>query len=130
MDDSRYKILVVEDEYIVATDIKMTLKRLNYFVTSTVDNGEEAITKAAVEKPDLILMDITLKGNLDGIETAKMIMAQHGIPVIYLSALNDENTIDRALSTKPCGYLIKPFAQVELRTVIESALTKAQAFIH
>ena len=129
MDDNKYKILVVEDEYIVAADIKMTLKRLNYFVTSTVDNGEDAITKAASEKPDLILMDITLKGSLDGIETAKMIMEQHGIPVIYLSALNDERTINRALSTKPYGYLIKPFALVELQTVIKSALTKAHAFI-
>jgi CheY-like chemotaxis protein len=128
MDDNKYKILVVEDEYIVAADIKMTLKRLNYFVTSTVDNGEDAITKAALEKPDLILMDITLKGSLDGIETAKMIMEQYGIPVIYLSALNDERTINRALSTKPFGYLIKPFALVELQTVIESALTKSHAY--
>lgn len=129
MDDNKYKILVVEDENIVAADIKMTLKRLNYFVTSTVDNGEDAVTKAALEKPDLILMDITLKGNLDGIEAAKMIMSQHGIPVIYLSALNDEKTMDRALSTKPCGYLIKPFAPVELNTAIKSALTKAHAFL-
>jgi CheY-like chemotaxis protein len=128
MDDNKYKILVVEDEYIVAADIKMTLKRLNYFVTSTVDNGEDAITKAALEKPDLILMDITLKGSLDGIETAKMIMEQYGIPVIYLSALNDERTINRALSTKPFGYLIKPFALVELQTVIKSALTKSHAY--
>ena len=129
MDDSKYKILVVEDEYIVAADIKMTLKKLNYFVTSTVDNGEDAITKAALEKPDLILMDITLKGNIDGIEAAKIIMTQHGIPVIYLSALNDEKTIDRALSTKPYGYLIKPFASVELQTAIKSALTRSHAFI-
>ena len=129
MDDSKYKILVVEDEYIVAADIKMTLKKLNYFVTSTVDNGEDAITKAALEKPDLILMDITLKGNIDGIEAAKIIMTQHGIPVIYLSALNDEKTIDRALSTKPYGYLIKPFASVELKTAIKSALTRSHAFI-
>lgn len=129
MEDNKYKILVVEDEFIVAADIRMTLQKLNYSVTSTVNNGEDALKKVLFEKPDLILMDITLKGELDGIETAKIIMAQHGLPVIYLSALNDERTLDRALSTKPYGYLIKPFAAVELQTVIKSALTKSHAFI-
>lgn len=129
MKDNKYKILVVEDEFIVAADIRMTLQKLNYSVLSTVNNGEDALKKVLFERPDLILMDITLKGNLDGIETAKIIMAKHGIPVIYLSALNDERTIDRALSTKPYGYLIKPFATVELQTAIKSALTKSHTFI-
>lgn len=128
MEDDKRKILVVEDEFIVAADIKMTLKRLNYCVTSTVDSGEEALRQVALEKPDLILMDITLKGSLDGIQTAKIIMIKHGIPVIYLSALNDEQTIYRALATKPYGYLIKPFATIELHTAIESAFSKSHAF--
>ena len=73
-------------------------------------------------------MDITLKGKLNGIETAQIIMAQFNIPVIYLSALNDENTIHKALSTKPCGYLIKPFAPIELHTTVKAAFSKTHAF--
>jgi CheY-like chemotaxis protein len=129
MENNKFKILVVEDEYIVAADLKITLKKLNYSVTSTVDNGEDALRKVSFERPDLILMDITLKGSLDGIETAKIIMAKYGTPIIYLSALNDEQTINRALSTKPFGYLIKPFASVELNTAIKSALTKTHVFM-
>jgi CheY-like chemotaxis protein len=128
MEECKRKILVVEDERIVAADIKMTLKKLNYHVTSTVDNGEDAIRKIPIEKPDLVLMDITLKGNLNGIETAQIIITQYNIPIIYLSALNDEQTISRALATKPYGYLIKPFAPIELHTAVKSALSKIQAY--
>jgi CheY-like chemotaxis protein len=128
MEEYKRKILVVEDECIVAADIKMTLKKLNYCVTSTVDNGEDAIRKILLEKPDLVLMDITLKGSLNGIETAQIIITQYNIPIVYLSALNDEQTINRALATKPYGYLIKPFAPIELHTVIESALSKLHAY--
>jgi DNA-binding response OmpR family regulator len=128
MCDEKKKILIVEDEFIVAADIKMTLQKLNYRVTSSIDNGEDAIKITALEKPDLILMDITLKGSLDGIETAKIIMTKYNIPIIYLSALNDEQTIYKALSTKPIGYLIKPFAPVELHTAIQSVFVKSPVF--
>ncbi len=128
MDNEKKKILIVEDEFIVAADIRMTLQRLNYNVTSSIDNGADAIRITELEKPDLVLMDITLKGNLDGIETAKIIMSRFKIPIIYLSALNDEETIYKALSTKPFGYLIKPFAPIELHTVIESVFVKLQVF--
>lgn len=128
MNEDRRKILIVEDEYIVAADIKMTLQKMNYYVIGISNSGEDTIRKIKIEKPDLILMDITLKGSLDGIETAQIIMTQYDIPIIYLSALNDEKTIERALSTKPSGYLFKPFDIRKLHSAIESAFVKSQVF--
>ena len=118
------QILVVEDESIVAKDIQNMLKNLGYDVPVVVFTGEDAVKKAAETHPDLILMDIKLKGNMDGVEAAKQIHDRFNIPVIYLTAYGDEKTLERAKLTEPCGYILKPFEERDLRTNIEIGLYK------
>jgi len=118
------RILVVEDEVIVAMTIEDTLTKLGYEVVGSVTNGPDAIQKAGETRPDLILMDIRLKGDMDGIEAAQRIEALYGLPVIYLTAHSDQATLSRAIATQPYGYLIKPFRERELYTNIEMALHK------
>lgn len=120
------QILIVEDESIVALDIQNRLKRLGYTVTGFVASGEDAIVKAAEFQPDLVLMDIKLKGVMDGIDAAAKIKAQFGIPAIYLTAFADEATLQRAKETEPLGYLIKPFEERELLATIRMALYRLQ----
>ena len=115
-------ILVVEDENIVALDIKNRLKKLGYTVAGRAATGQAAIDKAGETQPDLVLMDIRLKGDMDGIEAAKQIRDRFGIPVIYLTAYSDETTLQRAKITEPYGYLIKPFEDRDLHTTIGMAL--------
>lgn len=129
MNEKNTRILVVEDEFIIGIDIQQTLKRSNYTVVSVVSSGEAAIEKAKAEKPDLVLMDITLKGKMDGIEAASIISG-FGIPIIYLSALSDKDVRKRAFSTKPLGFLHKPFSSLELCSLIKSALTKYYGLGH
>ncbi|MFQ5616738.1 MAG: response regulator, partial [Anaerolineales bacterium] len=100
------QILVVEDENIVAMDIQNRLRRLGYAVPAVVSSGEEAIDKAAETHPDLVLMDIKLKGEMDGVAAAEQIRARFGIPAIYLTANADEATLQRAKITQPYGYLL------------------------
>jgi PAS domain S-box-containing protein len=119
-------ILVVEDEVIVAKSIQKRLKGLGYAVPTTAASGEEALRVAEETQPDLVLMDIKLKGAMDGIETAQRIQATWDIPVIYLTAYADEETLERAKVTQPFGYLLKPFELSELRTTVEMALYKHQ----
>ncbi len=116
------KILIAEDENIVALNIKKTLESLGYFISAVVKSGEDAIKQVEKSKPDLILMDIMLKGLTDGIETAEIITKNFNIPIVFLTALSDEKTIDRAAFTKPYGYLLKPFTNKEMYTAIENAL--------
>lgn len=118
------KILVTEDEGIVAADIEDRLKRLGYDVIGTVDTGEAALKKVGEIQPDLILMDIMIKGDIDGIEAATRIREAYDIPVIFLTAYSDDPTFERAKITEPFGYLLKPFEERELRTTIEIALYK------
>lgn len=120
------KILVVEDEGIVAIDLQTTLEDLGYIVTAVVDSGEMAIEKAKETQPNLALMDIRLAGELDGIQAAEIIRSEFDIPVIYLTAYADKETLKRARLTLPFGYLIKPFEERELQTTIEMALYKHQ----
>ena len=119
-----YKILIVEDERISAESLKMTLKQLGYEISSIVATGEDAIKKVKEELPDLILMDIKLKGNLDGIEAAEKIKEHYNTPIIYTTAYADDYLIERAKITAPYGYVIKPFSKKELHSNIEMALTK------
>ena len=121
---SKTRILVVEDEVIVAQDLKATLEKLGYAVPGVVSTGEDAIDKAGRLRPDLVLMDIVLKGDMDGIQTARHIRKGLEIPVVYLTAYADDATLERAKITEPFGYLIKPFEERELRTSIEMALYK------
>ena len=117
-------ILIVEDEFIVAKLIESSLIGLGYAVAGLVATGEEAIAQAESEKPDLVLMDINLKGETDGIAASEKIHATLHIPVIFLTALSDQKTFERALATAPYGYIIKPFSLSTLSTTIEMALYK------
>ncbi len=120
------QILVVEDEIIVAKSIQKRLESLGYSVPAVVASGEEAVEIAAEAQPDLVLMDIRLKGDMDGIEAAGHIQTSHDIPIVYLTAYADEETLERAKVTDPSGYLLKPFELNELRTTVEMALYKYQ----
>lgn len=116
------KILVIEDQSIVAMDIQNRLESLNYIVTGTASSGAGAVKKAEETKPDLVLMDIMLKGDMDGVEAAEEIRYRFGIPVVYLTAYADTNTLQRAKITEPFGYILKPFQERELHSTIEMAL--------
>ncbi|MFO7873751.1 MAG: response regulator [Bacteroidales bacterium] len=121
---AKVEILVVEDESIVAKDIQNLLQNIGYHVTNTVNSGEKAIKEVEENRPDLILMDIMLKGAMSGIEAAKNIRERFSIPVIFLTAYADDNTLNKAKITEPYGYIIKPFKEKELQTTIEMALYK------
>ena len=118
------KILVVEDEWVVADQICSNLRAFGYTVSSTASTGEEAIRQVEADRPDLILMDIVLEGEMDGIESADRITLRFDIPVIYLTAYAKSEYIERAKHTKPFGYLVKPFTEHELHSNIEMALHK------
>ncbi len=118
------RILIVEDESIVAKDIRASLQALGYAVVGMVSSGEEALEQALVLRPDLVLMDVMLKGAMDGIEAAQRICAAGRIPVVYLTAFTDDDTLRRAKISEAFGYLLKPFEDRELRTTIEMALYK------
>ena len=119
-----HKILIVEDEAIVALHEEENLKNMGYTVVGKASSGEEAIRKAEETQPDLILMDIVLKGEMDGIETAGQIHARFDIPVVYLTAYGDEKTLERAKLTEPFGYILKPFKERDLHVAIGIALYK------
>ncbi|BBD67352.1 response regulator receiver modulated diguanylate cyclase/phosphodiesterase with PAS/PAC sensor(s) [Nostoc commune NIES-4072] len=121
---SAVNILVVEDEIIVAMDIQNRLRKFGYTVMGLADSGEEAIKKAADNSLDLVLMDIHLKGKMDGVEAAQIIHNIFKIPVIYLTANADESTLNRAKETEPFGYILKPFKEKELKFTIEITLSK------
>jgi PAS domain S-box-containing protein len=121
---SNTQILVVEDESIVAKGIQNDLRSMGYDVPVIAASGAEAIEKVAETYPDLVLMDIVLKGDMDGIETSRKVRDQFDIPVVYLSAYEDDETLKRARLTEPFGYLLKPYEERELHTTIEMALYK------
>jgi len=116
------RILVVEDEHIVAMGIKKMLKNLGYIVTGVASSGEDAISKAESTFPDVVLMDIMLKGDMDGVEAAKEIRERFDVPVVYLTAYSDNKILERAKRTEPFGYIIKPFDEKDLYSSIEVAL--------
>jgi PAS domain S-box-containing protein len=118
------QILIVEDKAIIAKDIQATLEKAGYQVLGTASRGETAVRRAAKLQPDLILMDIRLKGKMDGIEASRRIREQHNIPIVFLTAHADEETLRRAVSTEPFGYVLKPFEPRELEVAIEVSLYK------
>ncbi len=124
MTKKQLRILVVEDESIVALDIKNSLNILGYEVVGHASSGEDAIARAMETRPDLVLMDIILKGEMDGIQAAETIRARLDVPVIFLTACADDKTLNRAKVTEPFGYLLKPFEEWELHGHIEIALYK------
>ena len=123
---SNQKLMIVEDEGLVALAIQRALERLGYEVVATTASGNEAFRLASETAPDLILMDIRLKGEVDGIEVADRIRQTHKIPVVYLTAHSDEKTLERAKPTEPFGYIVKPFDEKSLYSTVEIALFKAK----
>ena len=121
------RILIVEDEELIGQDIKILLEDLGYEVPYLVPSGEEAISKAEESKADLVLMDIMLEGEIDGIEAAHKINNEYGIPVIYLTAYRSEEILERAKLTEPYAYIVKPFEERELRTNVEIVLNRHRA---
>jgi len=119
-------IMLVEDEIIVAADVKNRLENMGYEVLGIFDTGEEAIEKAGELRPNLVLMDIVLKGEMDGIDAAQKIRELFNIPIIYLTAYSDEKTLQRAKVTEPFGYVLKPFEDREIQSAIEMAIYKHQ----
>lgn len=117
-------ILVVEDEAIVAAEIQSTLEALGYSVPGVGASGAEALSLAAECQPDLVLMDVCLQGEMDGIDTATEMLSRHDVPIVYLTANADDACVSRASATEPYGYLLKPFDGRELRTTIELALKR------
>jgi len=118
------RILVVEDESLLAEDIQERLRTLGYEVPAVAHSGEEALAGAALARPDLVLMDIRLKGEMDGIETARVLRERFSLPVIYLTGEADDATLERAKATEPLGYLLKPIEEKRLYSTIEIALYK------
>lgn len=121
---NKTKILIVEDESIVALDMKKTLQKFNYDVSNCVTNYDDAISSVKFDRPDIILMDINLGNSKDGIEVVEEIQTFENIPVIYITAFSDERTINRAIKTNPVSYLLKPFKREELKSNIMLGLYK------
>ncbi len=121
---AKAKILIVEDESIIAKDIQSSLKGLGYDVTAIVNSGDKAIKELEENRPDLVLMDIMLKGTMTGIEVAKEVKERFSLPVVFLTAYADDTTLNKAKITEPYGYIIKPYREKELHTTIEMALYK------
>jgi DNA-binding LytR/AlgR family response regulator len=121
------KILIVEDEMVIAANISLQLTALGYEVTGIVPRGEEALLHIKDNEPDLMLLDINLKGTLDGIDTAKAMQKTHDIPIIYLTANTDDAHFNRAKETHPYGFIAKPFKKLDLQRAIELALSQVHA---
>jgi len=124
---NKSQILIVEDEVIVAKDLQAMLRRLGYDVPVTVGTGDLAVQTALKNRPDLILMDIQLRGAMDGVQTASIIEAQQDVPIVYLTANSDGPTLQRAKETVPYGFLVKPFEERAIQAGIEMALYKHQS---
>lgn len=116
--------MIVEDEMIVAKDLQRILKKLGYETTDPFSSGKKALEQLEFLRPDFILLDINLKGEMDGIQLAQHVFQDYGIPFIFITAFSDKNTLNRAKTVEPYGYIIKPFSEDDIRTAIELALYK------
>jgi CheY-like chemotaxis protein len=123
----KIKILVVEDERILALGLKKKLENLGYSVTDIVASGPETLEKVGENQPDIIMMDIVLKGDMDGIETVAKLNETLSIPVIYLTAYADDEILKRAAATEPYGYILKPYKEKELKANIEMAIYRKKS---
>ena len=115
-------ILIVADEGIVAQDLMEALTRLGYRISGVASEGNQAVTMATQLRPELVVMDVSLRGEVDGIQAARMIQDHSHVPIIFLTGHRDSETLQRAVLTGPMGYLIKPFQEDELRCAIEVAI--------
>lgn len=121
------RILIVEDEYINQLSIKQSLRKMGYVVAGSAASGKEAIEKATELKPDLILMDITLKGGMSGLDAAAEILKKQDLEVVYLTAHSSKDAFEHASETDFSGYIIKPFTDKELENTVAEALMKRKA---
>ncbi len=126
-DPAPASILLVEDEGIVAHDLAETLTRLGYRVSGIASEGVQAVRMAQELQPELVVMDVSLRGEIDGIQAARLIQERATVPVIFLTGHSDPVTLQRAVTTGPLGYIVKPFQEVELRCAIEVAMHKHRA---
>ena len=120
------KVLIVEDKSVVAEDLRLCLEDFGYITSGVCTNGFDAIEKTEELSPDILLMDININGPIDGVETVRQITATHSLPVIYLTAYSDSATVDRAKSTHPAAYLVKPFDPIDLKIAIDIAIENFQ----
>lgn len=123
---SRSKIIIVEDEIIIALDLKLRLENLGYVVLNIAFNGEDAIKLTGETNPDLVLMDIQLNGEMDGITVANQIRNLHNVPFIYLTGSHDNSLLERAKQTDPIGFISKPFDETEIKSLIERAILQKE----
>lgn len=126
-DSAPASILLVEDEGLVAHDLEETLTRLGYRVSGIASEGAQAVSMAEQLKPQLVVMDVGLRGEIDGIQAARLIQERASVPVIFLTGHSDPATLQRAVTTGPLGYIVKPFQEIELRAAIEVAIHKHRA---
>ena len=117
-------ILIVEDERLVARDLERRLRRLGYEVVAQVATGPDAIQQALAHRPDLVLMDVRLQGQMDGIEAAGFIRTHLNIQVVYMSAYVDQTTLTRAQATRPAAFLSKPFSEASLQQTLQQVLCR------
>lgn len=120
----RVSVLIVEDEVIIAKDMSLILNKLGYNVVGHCVSGEEVLAIIEKQQPDIVLMDIMLKGEMTGIDAAKEIRNKYNIPVVFITAYSDEDTINRTSASAPFGYIVKPFKANDLRATIETALAR------
>jgi two-component system, response regulator PdtaR len=118
----QYRVLIAEDEAIIAEDLRLLLRDSGYEVVGVVSSGQETIEKVAELLPDLVIMDVRLQGHLDGVETAKTIRARHEVPILYLTAFADETLVARAGITEPCSIAFKPFLEEDLLKLVRELL--------
>lgn len=121
---AKAKILLIEDEAVVALEIQTRLIQMGYDVSGICNTGEDAIARAMEIKPDVLLTDIMLAGKINGVEAARQIREKHGTMIIYLTAYSDDATLRQAADTEPCGYIVKPYDPRTLRATIELAIRK------
>jgi DNA-binding response OmpR family regulator len=121
---SEPRALIVEDEALIAEELRERLSRLGFSVIATVDSADESVAIATRERPDLVLMDIRLKGEKDGVQAAKEIRQQVDVPIVYLTAYSDRPTVDRIKETEHDGFILKPFLRRELQATIEVAMRR------
>jgi CheY-like chemotaxis protein len=120
----KMRVLIVEDEILIAEELSERLSRLGFSVIAAVDSAEEGVTIATTERPDLVLMDIRLTGEKDGVQAAAEIRQQVDVPIVYITAYSDRLTVDRAKRTEHDGFILKPFHKSELQSTIEVAMQR------
>ncbi len=118
------RVLIVEDETLIAEELTDRLSRLGFSVIAAVSSAEEGVAIATTERPDLVLMDIRLKGEKDGVQAVEEIRQQVDVPIVYLTAYSDRLTVDRAKATEHDGFILKPFQRRELQSTIEVAMQR------